>query len=131
MIKQFKYQALKSLLIAAMLTALLGINGCYYDDEENLYPQIGGCETTNITYSGTISQIMSGNCNSCHSGSAPEGNVKTDNYTDLKTIADNGKLWGVVNHETGFSQMPKDRPKLSDCDLSKIRIWIDGGALNN
>ena len=126
--KRAKHLFIKTIFF---LIGIAGINSCYYDDVENLYPQIGGCDTTNVTYSGTIAQIMSNNCNSCHSGSAPESNVKTDNYTDLKTIADNGKLWGVVNHENGFSQMPKDRPKLSDCDLSKIRIWIEDGALNN
>jgi hypothetical protein len=130
-VKKVKNKIPNGVVIILILLGLVSFNGCYYDSEEELYPQAGSCDTTNVTYSGTISQIMSGNCNSCHSGSAPESNVKTDNYTDLKTIADNGKLWGVVNHENGFSQMPKDLPKLSDCDLSKIRIWIDGGALNN
>lgn len=129
--KQFKHQVILSILQMVMIAGFLGLNGCYYDDEDNLYPQIGGCDTTNVTYSATISTIMSSNCNSCHSGSAAQAGIKTDNYTDLKTIADNGKLWGAVNHETGFSPMPKDRPQLSDCDLSKIRIWIDNGSLNN
>lgn len=129
--KQFKYQALKSILMMVTIAGFLEINGCYYDDEDNLYPQIGGCDTSNVTYSVTIAGIMTSNCNSCHSGSTPSGNLKTDNYTDLKTIADNGKFWGAVNHETGFSPMPKDRPQLSDCDLRKIRIWIDNGSLNN
>lgn len=128
---KLKNKMTKWIFCILILGGIMSFTGCYYDDEDNLYPQAGNCDTTNVTYSGTISQIMSGNCNSCHSGSAPESNIKTDNYTDLKTIADNGKLSGVVNHENGFSQMPKDRPKLSDCDLSKIRIWIDGGALNN
>jgi len=128
---KLKYKFSKWVVIVLVLSGMISFTGCYYDDEDNLYPQVGGCDTSNVTYSATISVIMSSNCNSCHSGSTPQGNLKTDNYTDLKTIADNGKLWGAVNHENGFSQMPKDRPKLSDCDLSKIRIWIDGGALNN
>ncbi len=122
---------LKWVVIILPVGIMLNFAGCYYDDVETLYPQVAGCDTTNVTYSATISAIMSTNCNSCHSGSAPQAGIKTDNYTDLKTIADNGKLWGAVNHESGYSPMPKDRPKLSDCDLDKIRIWIDGGALNN
>lgn len=122
---------LKWVVIILLVGVMLNFTGCYYDDVETLYPQVAGCDTTNVTYSGTISVIMADNCNSCHSGSAPQAGIKTDNYTDLKTIADNGKLWGAVNHESGYSPMPKDRPKLSDCDLNKIRIWIDGGALNN
>jgi mono/diheme cytochrome c family protein len=119
------------LIMISLFISLISLSGCYYDDEETLYPQVAGCDTTNVTYSGTISAIMAGNCNSCHGESAPQAGIKTDNYTDLKTIADNEKLWGVVNHLSGYSPMPKDRPKLSDCDLNKIRIWIDGGALNN
>ena len=129
--KQFKYQALKSLFLMATITSFLGNGGCYYDDEANLYPEIGGCDITNVTYTITISAIMSNNCNACHSGSTPESNVKTDNYNDLKIIVDNGKLSGCVNHDSGFSAMPKDRPKLSDCDLSKINTWIIDGASNN
>jgi hypothetical protein len=122
---------LKWVVIILPAGLMLNFTGCYYDDVETLYPQVAGCDTTNVTYSGTISPIMSTNCNSCHGGSAPTANVRTDTYDGLKIIADDERLWGTVNHESDYSPMPKDRPKLSDCDLSKIRIWIDGGALNN
>jgi len=131
MMKQFKYRILKSSVIAATIIGLLGFSGCYYDDEANLYPEIGGCDISNVTYSGTIAQIMSDNCNQCHDGSNANTTVRTDNYPNLKATYDSGRLWGSVNHDSGFSFMPKDRPKLSDCDLSKIWIWIDGGALDN
>jgi hypothetical protein len=130
-VEKLKNKMTKWIVVLIILSGMISFTGCYYDDEETLYPQVAGCDTTNVTYSATISAIMSTNCNSCHSGSAPQAGIKTDNYTDMKTIADNEKLWGSVNHETGYSPMPKDRPKLSDCDLSKIRIWIEGGALNN
>ncbi len=115
----------KWIAFVLVVSGMLSFSSCYYDDEENLYPQVGGCDNTNVTYSGTIAQIMSNNCNSCHSGSPPQGNIKTDNYTDLKAIAeDNNRLLKAVNHESNFP-MPKNGQKLSDCDLSKIRIWID------
>ncbi|MEZ5197025.1 MAG: hypothetical protein R2764_11640 [Bacteroidales bacterium] len=104
---------------------------CYYDNAEELYPQPVECDTINVTYSQTIAPIMNTNCNDCHSGAAPPANVITDNYTGLKTIADDGRLWGSINHESGYSPMPKDRPKMNDCDLKKINIWLDNGALND
>lgn len=110
---------------------MTGLSSCYYDNEEDLYPQPVDCDTLNVTYSQTIAPIMSTNCNACHGGSAPNANVKTDTYNDLKIIADDDRLWGVVNHESGYSPMPKDRPKLNDCDLKKIRVWLDNGALND
>jgi hypothetical protein len=110
---------------------IVGMSSCYYDNEADLYPQTVECDTLNVSYSLTIASIMSTNCNDCHGGSAPSGNIITDNYDDLKVIASNGRLWGAVNHESGFSPMPKDRPQLNSCDLSQIKIWIDKGALND
>lgn len=115
-----------------MILMMSFFTGCYYDVEEELYPQgSGDCDTLNITYSQHVSLIMSSSCNDCHNSSAPSAGIITDNYDDLKVIADNGDLWGAVNHEPDYSPMPKDRPKLNDCDLKQIRIWLDEGALQN
>ncbi len=124
MIKVFNY-----LMILGLLS--LGMTSCYYDNEVELYPQPIECDTANVTYSATIAPIMSSNCNGCHGGSAPQGNVITDTYEGLKIIADDGRLWGAVNHKPGYLPMPNDRPKLNDCDLTKIGIWLDNGALND
>ncbi|HCQ28866.1 MAG TPA: hypothetical protein DIU39_01185 [Flavobacteriales bacterium] len=106
---------------------------CYYDNEQELYPidPNASCDTLNVTYSGTISIILEAQCNGCHSGTIPAGGIKTDNYTDVKALVDNGKLMGVIKHEPGYSPMPKGGQKLSDCDISKFEVWIRNGALNN
>jgi hypothetical protein len=116
------------LIVGMMITSF---TSCYYDNVEELYPQVVECDTLNVTYSQTIASIMSASCNGCHGGSAPSGNVRTDTYDGLKVVADNGKLWGAVNHDPGYSPMPKDRPKLNECDLKQIQIWIDNGALDD
>lgn len=122
-------RSIKCLIVVGIIS--IGLTSCYYDNAEELYPQPEECDTINVTYSQTIAPIMNTNCNDCHSGTAPPANVITDNYTDLKTIADDGRLWGSINHESGYSPMPKDRPKMNDCDLKKINIWLDNGALND
>ena len=109
------------LFIAVMMMS----GGCYYDNEEELYPNVAGCDTLNITYEASIAPVMAKSCNTCHSGSAPSAGIRTDNYNDLSVIASNGRLWGAVSHAQGYSPMPKDQAMLSDCDLSKIRKWID------
>ncbi len=111
-----------------MIFTLL-LNGCYYDKEEILYPDLSdGCDTINISYTNHIALIMVNNCNACHGGDFPDAGVKTNNYTDLKKLAESGSLWGVTNHESGYSPMPKDKPKLSDCYLKQINIWIDNDS---
>ncbi len=121
-------------LISGLLMPLLLLvltNGCYYDNEEELYPQTTQCDTTAVTYSLAIAPIMQQFCNTCHSAGAPSGGVVTDNYQGLSVVANNGILWKAVNHETGATPMPQGGNKLSDCNLLKIKKWIDQGSPNN
>jgi len=110
---------------------ILTFSGCYYDKESELYPAATGCDTTNVTYSNTITPLMTDHCNVCHSTAVASGGIVTDNFNSLKIIAANGKLWGAVDHQQGYSPMPKSSGKLSDCNLSKIKKWIDAGSPNN
>lgn len=127
------------LLIAGMVSVLGGFvlfsPGCYYDNNEDLYPQ-QPCDTTNVTYSATIAPIISNHCYACHSNSTAatsgsgiswEGYANLDGYLDLFS----GTLLGAIRHENGFLPMPKDAPKLSDCDIRKIEIWISQGHPDN
>jgi hypothetical protein len=107
---------------------------CYYDNEEYLYPGNGGiigCDTTNVTYSGTVAPILATNCNNCHNPASPSGGVIVNNYSDLLVYVNNGRFWGSINHEQGYQPMPRNLPKLSECNLTKIKKWIDDGALDN
>ena len=115
-----------------MIMILAGfIQGCYYDDQDLLDPNRTVCDTAIITYSGTISPILTAYCSGCHSGANAPSGVRTDNYTSVKTIASNGKLLGTVTHSAGFVQMPKNSPKLNTCNIEKIRKWVTAGAPNN
>lgn len=89
------------------------------------------CNTSNITFSGTIAGIIQNNCQGCHSGTSPQAGILLTNYTQIKTQADNGKLLGTINHQNGFVAMPYNLPKLSDCNISKITAWVNSGAPNN
>ncbi|HRZ76370.1 MAG TPA: hypothetical protein P5248_03325 [Bacteroidales bacterium] len=114
------------MIVLALLTAGL-FPSCYYDNEEELYGELP-CDTLNNTYSGAIAKLMADNCNACHGGSNPEAGILTDNYADLQALAQSGKLAGAVNHQGGFSPMPKGARKLSVCDLQRINLWIDNGT---
>lgn len=89
------------------------------------------CDTANVTYSGAIRNIISNKCQGCHSGANPSGGFDYSTYNGVKARVDDGKLWGAVNHVQGFSPMPKNGSKLSDCELGQIKKWIDAGAPNN
>ena len=88
------------------------------------------CDTTNVTYSSSIVPILQTNCNGCPSGATPSGSINLSGYQDVRTFAQNGRLWGAVNHSTGYRAMPSGG-QLTACNLDKLRIWITDGSLNN
>jgi hypothetical protein len=118
---------MKTLLIT--ITAIVLLSSCYYDKEENLYGAT--CDTSAVTYNASIVPVLASNCISCHGGAFPSGNVKLDTYTDVRTVAMNGKLYGSISHSTGFFAMPQNAAQLSNCTISKFKIWISNGAPNN
>jgi len=124
---------MKKLLIL-FLTIL---SSCYYDNEEYLYPPgSGNCDTTNYTFSGVIFPLINDNCTSCHSGSAPQGNVSLKDYTTISVAADippgqYGSLYGVISHNSGNSAMPKNGTQLSECNILIVKKWIDAGKPDN
>lgn len=117
-----------SLILVTLLTLLF--SGCYYDVEEELYSNNGVCDTSSVTYTLTIAPIINSSCNSCHSGSAPSGNIDLSNYSNVKLQADNGALYGSMSHDPNWSQMPQGGNKLDDCTLQKVKVWIDKGVPN-
>jgi len=123
------------IILPLIIIFLFAISGCYYNSEEFLYPQVNNeCDTLNVTFTLSVQPILSNFCLSCHSNSTAAsygGNIRLENYDDVKLRADNGSLLGSLSHANGFSPMPKGSSKLDNCQISVIQIWIDNGATNN
>jgi hypothetical protein len=117
-----------------IILVAVAFTSCTYDKIEVGKPVIS-CDTTNITYSGTIKAIISTNCSfasDCHAQNGA-GNGYLDNYNVLKGKIDNGVFKSRVLTPDGG--MPpgygSSKGALSDCDLIKLKIWVDKGAPNN
>ncbi len=89
------------------------------------------CDTTNVTFSGKIFPLIQNNCLGCHSGASPSGQVDLGNHQNIATIAGTGRLMGAIRHDAGFAAMPRGGNKLADCQITQVRLWIEGGSLNN
>jgi hypothetical protein len=122
---------MKTILSILLVLLLPILNGCYYDKEEELYGA-NPCDTNNVSYSVTVAGLMNNyGCLGCHSESSPSGNIILSNYAGVKSRVMDGSLWGSINHNSGFKAMPQASGKMSTCDLSRIKAWIDSGAPNN
>jgi hypothetical protein len=106
------------------------LTSCYYDVEEVLYPPTT-CTTDNMSFTADIHPILSYNCFVCHSEAANNGNVTLEGYNNVMIYVNSGQLVGAIKHQSGFTAMPQNSSPLSDCDISKIELWIAQGTLNN
>jgi hypothetical protein len=122
-------QVLLSVLMTVIIMA--AIQSCRYDNAEELYPVCN--DTATVTYNGTIVPILQANCYRCHGigSSSGSGDIILQDYNVLKTFAADGRFYGNAAHLPGYIPMPYDGGKLSDCDLSKIKKWVDSGYPNN
>ena len=118
-------------LLASVAFILVVLLACSDDNEEDIGPQPQQCDTSTVTFASTVTPILSANCYSCHKSSIAEGGVMLDTYAGVKKEVDEGYLIGVITHAPGFQPMPKGGSKLSDCNIAKIRKWVDAGAPNN
>jgi mono/diheme cytochrome c family protein len=89
------------------------------------------CDTATVTYSAQIKNIISAKCQGCHSSTAPANGYDFSAYAGVKARIVDGRLWGAINHMAGFSPMPKNGTKLSDCEIATFKKWIDAGSPNN
>lgn len=113
---------------------LLGLvclfTGCYYDNEQDLYPLTpGGCDTIAVSYNTEIMTIMNTKCVSCHSGGFPAGGLALNTHALVS-----GNITNIIDR---IKRNPDDAllmpqgAKLDPCSISKIEAWARQGAPNN
>jgi hypothetical protein len=116
-------------LLSALLLMLAMPSGCYYDNEEDRFPD-ASCDTVNMRYNVEIKEIMQENCYRCHlSSSSTYSGIPFETHSQLKEVADNGKLVDRINN--AGAPMPQDEGLMSVCNRDKIEAWVNAGAPNN
>lgn len=103
---------------------------CENNNEFDLYG-VQECDTTNITWNSKIAAILNKNCVICHGPELSQFGVRHDSYAAELVVVNDGRLRKVINDEDPSTRMPKDRDKLSECELKLINKWIDNGAPEN
>lgn len=122
------------LTILAVAISAVSLTSCYYDKEELLYGS-GNTPCTDtagiVSYAQKVVPMFQQYCYSCHTGNFPSGNIVMGTFATDKAIGQNGKLYGSINHTSGFSAMPQGMAKMSNCQIAVVKKWIDTGMPNN
>jgi mono/diheme cytochrome c family protein len=123
----------KLILSAVIITAMvLTFNRCYYDNYQELHPNVGGggCDTTNVTYTANVSKIFTDYCVSCHGGTFPTGGFLLDNYNSAHDycLANKQNVLDAINQTGNVTPMPQGSPKIDACSIKMITKWINSGA---
>lgn len=101
------------------------VSSCYYDVEEELYPQSNNCNLSDIAYSTKIKSIITQNCarSGCHVAGAQQPDL-----SDYNKLSAN---LSRVNERAVISKtMPPTSP-MEKCDIEALKAWIAAGGLNN
>lgn len=114
--------------LVIILLASMAFAGCYYDNEEELYPNATtstGNDTIPVTYSADIRPLISANCATpgCHVANAQSPDLS--DYNKLKANIDRVQVRAL-----DLKTMPASGP-LSLANRTMLQKWINAGALNN
>ncbi len=129
--KKINFVASASLLFLLLITIVVPTQqSCYYDNEEDLYPNTT-CDTTDMRYSVEIKKIMDDKCLSCHTGTGGTAGIAMESYSLLKGFATGGQLVNRTNDASNPMPPITNGGLLSECDRQKIQSWVNAGAKNN
>ena len=109
---------------------MLMVASCYYDKEGNLYPT-ATCDSASVSFDTVIKpKLFVPFCNNgiCHATANRllAGNVALETHADAKDAVQTKKLLCAIEH-TGCSNMPKNSPKMSACNIALINKWVRDG----
>ena len=116
---------MKTLILTSFLIGVIFLTGCYYDKEEQLYPNSANNTDCNapLTYTSGIKTILDLNC--AFSGCHATGAVSPDltNYTSVTANAIK-----ITSRAITIKDMPRPAG-MSACNITKLDNWIKGGMI--
>ncbi len=84
-----------------------------------------------VSYSRQIRPLLDSRCISCHSDDERNGGLSMEGYAHVMDAVtagkpDDSRLYKVISGES--PRMPKGSPKLSEEQVTNVRLWIEQGA---
>ena len=119
--------------VVFIFCVISSLTSCYYDNEEDLYG-VSNCDIEAVSFADDILPIISDHCSSCHSGSNPSADLTLVNYSQIMEsgldTSNDGMISRIERLEGEPGLMPTNY-RLEQCQINKIKAWVEQGALNN
>lgn len=121
------------LLSGTLLVVAVGAFSSTFADDEK--------PKEKITFADHVAPIFRNHCGSCHNPDKAKGGLNLESYSGAMQGGGSGEvvepgdpessmLLGVVTHDDE-PKMPPNSAKIPDAEIDLIRLWIEGGALEN
>lgn len=122
------FSAILRPVVTAAALALLGLaTACTYSHGD----PAPACDvpTETITYAGVIAPIFEANCRRCHATAVAATLGGSNDFGSYAAISSypQASLLGSIKHAAGYDAMPKDGPRISDCDVARLEAWYAKG----
>lgn len=105
------------------------VTACGGDDDSDPSGTDEDCVTEGITYTDDIKAIFDTNCatTGCHNDTNLANGFSLDNYMAASGAVLFPNFMPSINHEDGVIAMPypPGSDKIAQCDIDKIKAWID------
>tara|TARA_B110000046_G_scaffold57567_1_gene64248 strand:+ start:6408 stop:6773 length:366 start_codon:yes stop_codon:yes gene_type:complete len=113
-------------VIGFLVLSAVSLDGCYYDNRDDLYPNPVDTLDALITFADDIQPFITGSCAngaSCHNADATNPVLET--YDQIVS-----NIEGIERRAINEKTMPQSGPANQD-QLDKLSKWIEDGKLNN
>jgi hypothetical protein len=114
------------ILITCVLVIMLTTTRCYYESEEHLFPSLNSCDTTNVTYAGSVLSIINESCYPCHGNSTYS--ISGFNLQDTSVFRAQINSGQIVRSITYQSHPMPQSSQLPSCQITILKKWINSGA---
>lgn len=117
------------IVVGSILTMCLfsmGLTGCYYDVESELYG--ADCSDATATFNTTIKNIFVQHCQSCHSGAAPNGNLLLTQYSEIGDATLHGAVIDRISRPAGSAGAMPPSGNIDVCKIELIKQWALNGV---
>src|SRR3989344_56307 len=115
----------KYILVVSFFSFIFFLFSCKKENKQDLDFEASLCALDTISYQLHISVVLNNNCMPCHNASQQQGDVILDNYNDVAPLANSGDLLGVTRRDPGYTPMPSNTGKISDCSIAATEKWAN------